>query len=218
MTQERDEDETRGASSSGSRGVGSERALFDSILLGDELAAAEICGRLLPAIEVALYRVLGRGQSLGDLSTCCLEHVIRVITARSCPWVCSLDTWAKASSAQLGLQALRSRSRRRGTFDARAAQGGALTRASASGQRRNDRQSRIDLLRAHLVELPPRQANVVVLHELMGLTLTEVALTTGIPLEEVGSLLARGRAQLSARLTTPPAGGTWLATSPSATR
>jgi RNA polymerase sigma-70 factor (ECF subfamily) len=181
----------------------SDGELFEGIARGDERIAAEIYRRLLPAVESALYRVLGRREpEHEDLVQSSFEQIIRTLSERRYAQACSLNTWASTLAAHVALKALRSRYRQRKVFDARVepAELEELPGAGQDVERTVHARRDIERLRALLSELSPKYAEAVVLHDLMGYPLAEIATLTGASIAAAQSRLVRGRKELAARM------------------
>jgi RNA polymerase sigma-70 factor, ECF subfamily len=177
--------------------------LFDGIARGDERIAAEVYRRLLPAVEATLYRVLGRREpEHEDLVQSSFEQIIVTLSERRYAQACSLKTWASTITAHVALKTLRSRYRQRKLFNL-SVEPADLTE-HASGDEDVERnvvlQREVERLRAHLSEISPDQAEAVLLHDLMGHALAEIATITGVSIAAAQSRLVRGRKELSARL------------------
>jgi RNA polymerase sigma-70 factor (ECF subfamily) len=177
--------------------------LFEGIANGDERIARELYRRLLPAVEGALYRVLGRREAdHEDLVQSSFEQIILTLSQRRYAQACSLNTWASTIAAHIALKSLRSRYRQRNVFDPRLGADDLAEMASGRDDVERTVAERRDLerLRARLSELPAPQAEAVVLHDLMGHPLAEIATLTGASVAAAQSRLVRGRKELMARL------------------
>jgi RNA polymerase sigma-70 factor (ECF subfamily) len=177
--------------------------LFEGIATGDERIARELYRRLLPSVEAALYRVLGRREhDHEDLVQSSFEQIIITLAQRRYAQACSLNTWASTIAAHIALKSLRSRYRQRNVFDARIgadelaefASGGEDVERTVGDRRELER------LRQRLSELPAAQAEAVVLHDVMGHPLAEIATITGASVAAAQSRLVRGRKELMARM------------------
>jgi RNA polymerase sigma-70 factor (ECF subfamily) len=178
--------------------------LFEGIASGDERIARELYRRLLPAVESALYRVLGRREhDHEDLVQSSFEQIVLTLAQRRYAQACSLNTWASTIAAHIALKSLRSRYRQRSVFDAR--MGADELAEVAVGrddvERTVSERRELERLRVRLSELPPAQAEAVVLHDVMGHPLAEIASITGASVAAAQSRLVRGRKELMARLT-----------------
>ncbi len=177
--------------------------LFEGIAQGDERISREIYRRLLPAVEAALYRVLGRREAEHeDLVQTSFEQIILTLSERRYAQACSLNTWASTLAAHVALKALRSRYRRRSVFNT-ALEPDEISELPSGGddvERTVGNRREIERLRHLLSELPPAQAEAVVLHDLMGHPLAEIATITGASLAAAQSRLVRGRKELGLRM------------------
>jgi RNA polymerase sigma-70 factor, ECF subfamily len=177
--------------------------LFEGIATGDERIARELYRRLLPSVEAALYRVLGRRENdHEDLVQSSFEQIILTLAQRRYAQACSLNTWASTIAAHIALKSLRSRYRQRNVFDARV--GAEELAEFASGghdvERTVGERRELERLRLRLSELPAAQAEAVVLHDLMGHPLAEIATITGASVAAAQSRLVRGRKELLSRM------------------
>jgi RNA polymerase sigma-70 factor (ECF subfamily) len=198
-----------GASSREAAPVYTDSELFEGIVAGDERIARELYRRLLPAVEAALYRVLGRREhDHEDLVQGSFEQIIATLSQRRYAQACSLNTWASTIAAHMALKALRSRYRQRSVFDPRLAADelAELAMGRDDVERTVSERRELERLRVRLSELPAAQAEAVLLHDLMGHPLAEIATLTGASLAAAQSRLVRGRKELMRRLSEDRAG------------
>ena len=177
--------------------------LFEGIASGDERIARELYRRLLPAVEAALYRVLGRREhDHEDLVQSSFEQIVITLSQRRYAQACSLNTWASTIAAHIALKSLRSRYRQRSVFDARVGSDDMAEFAMGREdvERTVSERRELERLRLKLSELPAAQAEAVVLHDLMGHPLAEIATITGASVAAAQSRLVRGRKELMAKL------------------
>lgn len=194
---------TGGATSARSVPAYTDSELFEGIASGDEAIARELYRRLLPSVESALYRVLGRREhDHEDLVQSSFEQIILTLAQRRYAQACSLNTWASTIAAHVALKSLRSRYRQRNVFDPRLAAEDLAELASGSDdvERTVGDRRELERLRLRLSELPAAQAEAVVLHDLMGHPLAEIAAITGASVAAAQSRLVRGRKELLARM------------------
>lgn len=181
----------------------SDSELFEGIASGDERIARELYRRLLPAVESALYRVLGRREhDHEDLVQSSFEQIIVTLAQRRYAQACSLNTWASTIAAHIALKSLRSRYRQRNVFDQRVGTEDLAELASGGDdvERTVGERRELERLRQRLSELPAAQAEAVVLHDLMGHPLAEIAAITGASVAAAQSRLVRGRKELLSRM------------------
>jgi RNA polymerase sigma-70 factor, ECF subfamily len=177
--------------------------LFEGIAQGDERIAAEVYRRLLPAVEATLFRVLGRREpEHEDLVQSSFEQIILTLAERRYAQACSLKTWASTLTAHVALKTLRSRYRQRKLFNLSVEPAELTERASGDEdvERNVLLQRELERLRSELSEISPEQAEAVLLHDLMGHALAEIATITGVSIAAAQSRLVRGRKELQARL------------------
>ena len=177
--------------------------LFEGIASGDERIARELYRRLLPSVEAALYRVLGRREhDHEDLVQSSFEQIVITLSQRRYAQACSLNTWASTIAAHIALKSLRSRYRQRSVFDGRVGSDDVAEFAMGREdvERTVSERRELERLRLKLSELPAAQAEAVVLHDLMGHPLAEIATITGASVAAAQSRLVRGRKELMSRL------------------
>ena len=174
----------------------SDPELFEGIAEGDERVASALYRRLLPDVEAALLAVLERRDARHDeLVQHSFERMVLTISRRRYAEACNLNTWAGAVAAQVALGALRARQRRR------------VVRLEpppvlrVQGVERGAAQRRaVDWLRAQLARLPLARAEAVVLHDLMGHPIAEIATMMRLSLAATQSRLLRAHKDLTLAL------------------
>jgi RNA polymerase sigma-70 factor (ECF subfamily) len=209
MTAERKQLHLRAVSNSGvaPRPRGDSQAqdteLFAGIRRGDERVAVELYHRLLPAIEASLVRVLGRREpDHEDLVQTAFEQLILTLSRGSYAEVCSLKTWASSIAAHVALKSLRSRSRQRRVFND-SVEASELTERQGSGEdveRSLASRQSLERVREQLAQLSPAKAEAVLLHDVLGHGLTEVAALMGSSVAAAQTRLSRGRRELMERM------------------
>ena len=153
---------------------------------GDRAAAEDVYDTLEPGVRAALARTLGNGWADGDdLVQQVFVELMR--SAEAFRAECSLATWAGRIATHLALNAIRSK-RRHGAVFAREESPEAVEPAP--------RHDVADLVRAALARLAPEKAEAVVLHDLVGHDLAEIAALCDITVAAAQTRLSRGRAEL----------------------
>jgi RNA polymerase sigma-70 factor, ECF subfamily len=181
----------------------SEVELFQGILRGDERIAVELYHRLLPAIEAGLIRVLGRREAdHEDLVQMAFEQLIITLSRQSYAQACSLKTWASSIAAHIALKSLRSRYRQRRVFNTSVAVHELTERPGSEATLESMLESRqsLECVREQLAQLAPEKAEAVLLHDVLGHGLTEVAALMGSSVAAAQTRLSRGRRELMDRL------------------
>jgi RNA polymerase sigma-70 factor (ECF subfamily) len=192
----REETETR-------RAEVTDESLIEGIVRGDERVAADLYRRLLPVVEATLLRVLGqRGSDHEDLVQISFEQIILTLSARRYAQACSLKTWASTLAAHVALKALRSRVRQRRVFNLHVEPEEVMQQFGGSDDVERSVSSRQELeqVRRELASLAPAKAEAVLLHDVLGHGLAEIAVLTGSSVVAAQSRLSRGRRELAERL------------------
>lgn len=177
--------------------------LIDAILQGDARIAGQIHDRLIRVIDHTLFRVFGRREhDHDDLIQTCFEQVLRTLTDRTFAGNCSLRTWAGRITTHVALNALRSRQRERKVIQHSEAppESGPLT----SRQGNAEAHLELDQVRRELSRMKPSRAEVLVLHDVHGYHLSEIASMMGLSVSAAQSRLVRGRKELYERLDRNP--------------
>ncbi len=182
--------------------LASEQELLDGIVRGDDRIAAELYRRLLPAVEMSLVRVFGRREAEHeDLVQIVFEQIILTLAKQSYAQACSLKTWASSIAARVALKTLRNRYRQRKVFDFRAEPELVnLQRSPDDVERQVASRQSVQRLREELSQLAPPKAEAVVLHDVLGHGLLEIAAMTGTSVTAAQTRLSRGRRELAVRL------------------
>lgn len=177
--------------------------LFEGIRRGDEQVAVELYHRLLPSIEATVVRILGRREAdHEDLVQTAFEQLILTLSRESYAQVCSLKTWASSIAAHVALKSLRSRSRQRRIFNT-SVDASELTERQGSGEdveRSLASRQSLERVREQLGQLSPAKAEAVLLHDVLGHGLTEVAALMGSSVAAAQTRLSRGRRELMERM------------------
>lgn len=178
------------------RVLATDAELIDAFERGDLAVAEQLYDRLARVVNATLVKVLGeRGQDHDDLVQSAFEQILGTLAEKKFARACSLASWAVSITTNIALTTIRKRQAERQRVapvseipDARGSYPGA------------DRRALVASLRAELGKLAPATAEVVVLHEVFGHDLAEIAVLTGLSLSAAQSRLFRGRKELRERL------------------
>ena len=176
-----------------------DRELVEAVLQGDVRVAAEIHDRLVSVIDQTLVRILGRRESdHEDLMQSSFEQVIRSLLQGGFLGACSLRTWANRVTTHVALNAIRSRQRERRVIQ----RDGSEVPESFGPVQESRAESELEMarLREHLSAMSPATAEILILHDLYGHGLSEIALLVGLSEAAAQSRLVRGRKELRERL------------------
>jgi RNA polymerase sigma-70 factor (ECF subfamily) len=197
-----------GDSSSGApscEGTESEEDLITALLEGELDAGRRLYDRLIRVVEWTLYRILGRGgPEHEDLVQSAFEQIVITLYQERFARACSLTTWAAAVTSRTALNELRRRRRQHKNLGA-AVELPEQTPATTQPDVESQALARFELerVRQALALIHPHHAEVMVLHELNGLELSEIATTLQLSVGAVQSRLWRGRRELRQRLERP---------------
>lgn len=169
----------------------------------DPRAGGLLYDRLIRVVEWTVVRVAGRRDSdHEDLIQTAFEQIFITLRRGRYAQDCSLTSWAAALSCHVALNALRAE-RRRGRLrqiDREQIAGALLAAAPLDPDRQLAARQRLQRVRAELSRMSPARAEVLVLHEVNGLDLSEIARLLGISGAAAQSRLSRGRRDLAHRL------------------
>ena len=160
---------------------------------GDPSGAAALYKRVRPVVARAVSRILGaRDADHDDLVQLSIIEIVRSMAHFR--GECSLDTWTSRITARTVFRELRDRKlkKRNGPIADLAVE----DLSSSSGSDCLNARSAIRRIREHLDAMDPIKAWTVVLHDLGGYDLREIAQITNASVAAVQSRLVRGRAEL----------------------
>jgi RNA polymerase sigma-70 factor (ECF subfamily) len=176
----------------------SDQELLLALADNDPRAGLLLYDRLIRVVEWTILRITGQRLSdHEDLVQAAFEQIVTTLHRKRYAQGCSLSTWAAALSCHIALNALRAQRRQR-WFSSVA--------ASAEPGRGVDPESQLDArqtlerVRAELVRMNAARAEVLLLHEVNGLGLSDIARVLGISVAAAQSRLSRGRRELGERL------------------
>jgi RNA polymerase sigma-70 factor (ECF subfamily) len=175
--------------------------IIAGLVAGQEWAAEALYDRVHRVVDRTLRRLLKASEfDYEDLLQITFERIIRTLLERRFRGACNLSTWAAAIASRVGIDAFRSKMRARDIFDGkRDADDGAVLNGQ-SLERQLEARSEVELLQSILGVMDPRQAETVVLHDLFGHELSEIAVLMGVSVAAAQSRLARGRKDLLRRV------------------
>jgi len=180
----------------------SDLELLAAIRRGDGTAAQLLYDRLQPAIEHTIRRVLRqRSEQNDDLIQICFERILRAIVEDKFAGLSTLTTWASAIAGHVAIDALRRSVRERRLFSSAppAEVSPALVGERAVTERRLEARSEIQRLHRILAKMKPTLAETLVLHDVLGHNLDEVAELMGVTPSATQSRLFRARKELVRR-------------------
>jgi len=177
--------------------------LVEALRHGDSEKTAALYDRLIPAVDGALVRVLGRReQDHNDLVQSVFEQIIVTLIKGKYHGTCGLVGFASAVSCNVALNALRSRVRERKWVDRSrdAAVEGQQAGAPLDLERQVEARSQLMRLREELAAMSQARATAVLLYDVFGYELAEIAAMTGVSAAAAQSRVVRGRKELHERM------------------
>jgi RNA polymerase sigma-70 factor (ECF subfamily) len=173
--------------------------LCHALAAGEAWAAEVVYDRVEDVVEAVLYRLMGPGDlERDDLAQQALERVISTIVSGKFSQGCSLRSWATLITQHLAIDTMRSRQRERRLFD-RSVGHQALELVAAetrTPERAAETRRRIERLLTALSIVNRSRAEAVVLHDILGHDLAEIAGLTGVSVAAAQSRLVRGRREV----------------------
>jgi RNA polymerase sigma factor (sigma-70 family) len=178
-----------------------DEALIEAVIRRDPRRAGELHDRLISVIEATLYRLFGRRErDHDDLVQATFEQIVVTLVRGRFARGCSLTTWASTVAAHVAFNTMRSNRRTQRVFDPVDAseapdpctQGNAETAAAVREQ--------ILLAQAHLAAMNPKRAMALILHDVLGHELAEIATMLQISSSAAQSRVVRGRRDFQERL------------------
>lgn len=191
----------------------SDGELIDAFEAGDRAACGLIYDRLVGVVEGTLFRIMGRRDELHeDLVQTAFEQILLTLSNGRFARACTLGSWASSVTTHVAFNAIRKRMRERRVIDrARDAELEGLTAPSSIDLERDYSVAQgWRGVRRHLAEMHPDQAETLVLHDVLGHDLAEIAVLTDVSVAAAQSRLVRGRKDLKERMeksTRAPRGG-----------
>jgi RNA polymerase sigma-70 factor (ECF subfamily) len=182
------------------RGSGlSDQELCAALAAGEAWAAEVVYDRVEDVVDAVLFRLLGPGDGeRDDLAQQALERVISTIVTGKFSHGCSLRSWATLITQHLAIDTMRSRTRERKLFD-RSVGPAALelvAEDSRTPERAAETRRRVERLLSALSSVNRARAEAVVLHDILGHDLAEIAGLTGVTVAAAQSRLVRGRKEV----------------------
>jgi RNA polymerase sigma-70 factor (ECF subfamily) len=171
--------------------------IIEGLRAGRREAAVALYELVEPAISATLTQVLGRSDAdHDDLCQLALIRIVDSVVDSRFAGRCSLKTWANVIASRLALDELRRRRRERRVLAPSDESTQVAAPASGSPERRLAERQDLTTLRAALGRLRPAQAEAVLLFDVLGHDLREVAQLTGVSVAAAQSSVVRGRQEL----------------------
>ncbi|HEV3031638.1 MAG TPA: RNA polymerase sigma factor, partial [Polyangia bacterium] len=155
--------------------------------------------RVEDVVDAVLFRLMGAGDGeRDDLAQQSLERIISSIVSGRFSHGCSLRSWATLITQHIAIDAMRSRTRERKLFD-RSVGNQTLelvAEDSRTPERAAETNRRVERLLGALSTVNRARAEAVILHDILGHDLAEIASLTGVSVAAAQSRLVRGRKEV----------------------
>lgn len=176
--------------------------ILEGVRRGDVSAAAALHDRARPQVDRTIQRLLGRrDRDHEDLAQLSLIEIVRSL--RGFRGECSLDTWTSRVTAHTVFKELRRRRTERRVFDV-TVDASTLDVSPADPDRTASMRSALHRVRHHLSAIDSVKAWTVLLHDVSGYDLREIAEITEVSVAAAQTRLVRGRRELHARIESDP--------------
>jgi RNA polymerase sigma factor (sigma-70 family) len=178
-----------------------EAQVLAGVLAGERWAHATLFDLLYPVVARTLHKILrDRSGDYEDLVQVSFERIVRTLVGERRTQVQNLAAWAGSIAAHVALDALRGRTRERRLFERESAAAPRLERVAPGNlEQQLEAREQLDWLQKTLAHMNADQAETVLLHDVLGHGLSEVAVMMGVTLAAAQRRLARGHQELLRR-------------------
>lgn len=176
----------------------SDEQILVALRSGDRQVAGVLYDHLRPTVDRALRRVLrSRYRDFDDLIQMTFERILRALAENRFEGRSSLRTWASAIASHVALDAIRSRVRENQRYN----RSPSVSELLAPGRAESRMEALAELQRIHdiLSRMNPDLAETLLLHDVLGHPLEEIATLKKAGLSATQSRLRRARIELKRR-------------------
>jgi len=170
-----------------------------ALAAGEPWAAEVVYDRVEDVVDAVLFRLMGPSDGeRDDLAQQSFERIIGTIVSGRFSHGCSLRSWATLITQHIAIDTMRARSRERKLFD-RSVGPQALelvAEDSRTPERNAETRRRVERLLGALSTVNRGRAEAVILHDILGHDLAEIARLTGVSIAAAQSRLVRGRKEV----------------------
>jgi RNA polymerase sigma-70 factor (ECF subfamily) len=179
----------------------SAQVVLSGVIAGERWAHEALYDLLFPVVARTLQKVLRDGSGdYEDLVQTSFERIVQTLVGERRVAVENLAAWAGSIAAHVALDALRSRIRERRLFEPEAKVSGVGERAAAPNlERQLEARQKLVWLQHALSRMSPEQAETVILHDVLGHSLAEIAETMEVSVAAAQRRLSRGHQELLRR-------------------
>jgi RNA polymerase sigma-70 factor (ECF subfamily) len=178
-----------------------QEAVLAGVVAGERWAHAALYDLLFPVVARTLQKILrDTSGDYEDLVQVSFERIVRTLCSERGGQVANLSGWAGSIAAHVALDALRGRTRERRLFE-RESSGPPRVEGvpAASLERQLEARKQLEWLQHTLSRMSPDQAQTILLHDVLGHALAEVATIMGVTVAAAQRRLSRGHQELMRR-------------------
>ena len=178
----------------------SQAEVLRAAVLGEPWAHAALYDALYPIVARALQKILHETPDYEDLVQTSFELIVRTLQKPRAREIENLAAWASAIAARVALDSLRARIRERRIFNRDAEIGQAIEVVPGPKlERELELRGELVWLQGALAAMNAEQAEAVLLHDVLGHDLWEVASLTSVSPAAAQKRLSRGHLELKRR-------------------
>jgi RNA polymerase sigma-70 factor (ECF subfamily) len=167
---------------------------------GEPWAYAALYDALRPFVAAALQKILHRTPDYDDLVQTTFEAIVRSLRRSRPRPIENLGAWSSAIAARVALSALRVKVRERRIFRHDEESANEVQNApSPELERQLDIRRELRWLQDALAAMRPEQAEAILLHDVLGYELVEVARNMDVSVAAAQKRLSRGHIELRRR-------------------
>jgi RNA polymerase sigma-70 factor (ECF subfamily) len=176
----------------------SQDAILAGVVGGERWAHAALYDQLYPVVTRTLEKILrDSAGDYEDLVQVSFERIVRTLISERRLAVVNLSAWASSIAAHVALDALRGRARDRRLFERGKLGTSPVERvAGPSLERQLEARQKLEWLQHTLGRMNADQARTVVLHDVLGHGLSEIASIMGVTIAAAQRRLSRGHQEL----------------------
>jgi RNA polymerase sigma factor (sigma-70 family) len=167
---------------------------------GETWAYAALYDELHPFVAAALQKILHYTPDYDDLVQTSFELIVRSLRRPRPRPIENLGAWSSAIAARVALSALRVKIRERRIFNRETeSTTEAESTPSPELERQLDARRKLRWLQEALAGMPPEQAEAILLHDVLGYDLVEMARSMDVSVAAAQKRLSRGHIELRGR-------------------
>jgi RNA polymerase sigma factor (sigma-70 family) len=178
------------------------------VVAGEPWADEALYDTLYPIVAAALQKILHRPLDYEDLVQTSFENIVRTLRRPRAVPIQNLAAWASTIAARVALDAVRARVRDRSVFE-RESETPRAVEATPGPELERQIHVRQELkwLQRQLADMNAQQAEVMVLHDVLGFELAEIARVTDTSAAAAQKRLSRAHLELRRRAEERARGG-----------